>query len=63
MHVFCIKRYIKIVDIYFKQECDACNINLDKDKVKIHNSKDKSFTLCHIFNENHGTQKDSCKKN
>ena len=33
MHVFALKIYIKIVDRYFKQECDACNFNSDKDKV------------------------------
>ena len=44
MHIVVYKkRYNKIVYRYFKQECDACNFNSDKDKVKIHNSKKTKF--------------------
>ena len=32
---------------YVKQKCDACNFNSNKDKVKIHNIKEQSCTLCH----------------
>ena len=43
----------KIVDKDFKQNCDACNVNSDKDKVKINNIKKQTVTLCHTFDENH----------
>ena len=50
MHVFALK-YIKIVDKDFQQKCDAFNFKSDKDKVKIHNIKEQSFTLCHTFDK------------
>ena len=50
------------MDKDFKHKFDACIFNSDKDKVKIHDSKEQSFKLCHNFDKNYWTQKDSCKK-
>ena len=55
------KIYTKVVYRYSKQECDACNFNSDKDKVKIHNSKKQKVSPFVIILINIITQKDSYK--
>ena len=46
MNVLHKYNYIKIVDNDFKQKCDACHFDSDKDKVKIHKIKEQRLTLC-----------------
>ena len=41
------RNYIKIVAKYFKQKCDACNFDSDKDKVKINNIQEQRCILLH----------------
>ena len=34
MHIFALKKHIKIVDKYFNKMCDTCNFDSNNDKVK-----------------------------
>ena len=45
--MFLNKKYIWIVDKYFKQKCDACHFDSDKGKLKIYNIMEQWFTPCH----------------
>ena len=49
-----------IVDKYFKQKCDACNFDSDKDILKIYNITGQRFTCCHNFDKTIENKKDSC---
>ena len=44
---FCINNCIEIVGKVFKQTCDTCNFDSDKDKVKIYKTMEQKFTHCH----------------
>ena len=46
MNVFCIKNCIEIVGKGFRQTCDACNFDSDKDKVNIYKVMEQKFTHC-----------------
>ena len=47
MNVFWIKNCIEIVGKVFKQTCDTCNFDSDKDKLKIYKILEQQFTHCH----------------
>ena len=46
---FCLKKYIWIVGKDFDQKYDACNLDCNKEKVKIRNIKEQRFQVCHYL--------------